>query len=47
MADDASCSIFVTGERTTIDGAEIDLGTTESYRSTDVAGSKKPDPPTC
>ncbi|TMX05220.1 hypothetical protein EJD97_000903, partial [Solanum chilense] len=34
-------------ERITIDGAKVDVGTTKGGLTSDVAGSKKPDPPTC
>lgn len=47
MAAGASSSILVTGERTTTDGAEIDVGTAKGDPSIDVAGSGKLNPPTC
>ena len=47
MVVGASSSITENGERSTIDGEEIDLGTTEGDLRTDVTGSVKLDPSTC
>lgn len=47
MDSGASSSISTTGERSTTDGAEMDVGTTEGDPSTAVAGYRKSDPPTC
>ena len=42
-----SSSIPETSERSTTDGAEIALGTTEGGPTTNVAGFENPDSPTC
>ena len=47
MVVGASSSMTVNGERSTIDGEDIDVGTTEGDPRTDVTGSVKLDPPTC
>ena len=41
-----SSSVPATGERSTIDGAEIDMGTIKGVPNDDLVGSGKPDPPT-
>lgn len=48
LAPGASSSIYEVVERSTIDGSTIVVDTTEGVPTNDdVAGSKKPGPPTC
>ena len=47
MVVGASSSMTMNGERSTIDGEDIDVDTSEGDPCTDVMGSVKQDPPTC
>lgn len=47
IAFEASSSLLMKGDRIKTDCVEIDVGTTWGDKRTDVAGSMKPEPPTC
>ena len=47
MAAGASKSVPASDKRSTIYGTKVDMGTNEGGQSEDLAGSRKPDPPTC
>ena len=47
MAAGASKSVPASNKRSTIYGGKVNIGTNEGGPSDDLAGSRKPDPPTC